>query len=218
MCSRLSVFISALAVSIPGELTGYDPAVAQLSISIAAIHTTSDMLTQLLLDICRQDGLIEEMRQEIRTVIGAGRQRLKPAAVVSMRRLAERSFQLSDGTRIPKDSMLVVSCERMWNETVYAAPDEFGPYRFLKLRDTAGHAPSFQVVAPSPEHMGFGFGKHARPGRFFAASEIKITLCHILLDYDLRLAQGWSDVRPMAVGLRLPADPRAQLAIRRRKR
>lgn len=48
----------------------YDAAVSQLSISLAAIHTTSDMLTQVLYDICAHDGLVDELREEIRTVVG----------------------------------------------------------------------------------------------------------------------------------------------------
>lgn len=47
----------------------YDAAVAQLSISLAAIHTTSDALTQVLIDICGQDGLVEALREEIITVL-----------------------------------------------------------------------------------------------------------------------------------------------------
>lgn len=37
--------------------------------------------------------------------------------------------------------------------------------------------------------MGFGFGRHSCPGRFFAANEVKIALCHILLKYDFKLAE-----------------------------
>ncbi|KAK8030950.1 ent-kaurene oxidase [Apiospora arundinis] len=38
--------------------------------------------------------------------------------------------------------------------------------------------------------MAFGYGKHACPGRFFAANEIKLILAHILLQYDLRMPDG----------------------------
>ena len=47
----------------------YDAAMAQLSMSLAAIHTTSDLLTQVLLDICGRDDLIQELRQEVVTVV-----------------------------------------------------------------------------------------------------------------------------------------------------
>ena len=47
----------------------YDAAIAQLTFSVAAIHTTSDMLVQVLYDICGYDGLIEELREEATTVL-----------------------------------------------------------------------------------------------------------------------------------------------------
>jgi cytochrome P450 len=91
----------------------YDPAVAQLSFSLAAIHTTSDMLTQALLDLCGKDDLIKELREEIVTVIqGEGwkkttlyklklmdsvlkeSQRLKP---VSIGELSPRKRSISEG-------------------------------------------------------------------------------------------------------------------------
>lgn len=51
----------------------YDPAVAQLLFSLSAIHTTSDMLTQLLFDLCGQPQLVEELRQEVIAVLGEER-------------------------------------------------------------------------------------------------------------------------------------------------
>jgi cytochrome P450 len=48
----------------------YDPAVAQLSFSLAAIHTTTDMLTQVIFDLCGKEDLMQSMREEIIAVIG----------------------------------------------------------------------------------------------------------------------------------------------------
>ncbi|KAL4874933.1 cytochrome P450 [Aspergillus karnatakaensis] len=213
----------------------YDAAVAQLGLSLGAIHTTSDMLTQVLYDIMQHDGLVEELRKEIITVIESDgwakttlyklklmdsvlkeSQRLKPTSIVSMRRQADRKITLADGTIVPKDSMLFVSGESMWDDKVYPEALRFDPYRFLKLRDMPGHETSAQLVSPSPEHMGFGFGKHACPGRFFAANEIKIALCHILLKYDVRFTEQWIDPKPLQAGLGMVAEPRAQIQIRRR--
>ncbi|KAL2802262.1 cytochrome P450 [Aspergillus granulosus] len=214
----------------------YDAAVAQLSLSLAAIHTTSDMLTQALYDICAQDGLVEEMRKEIVDVISSEgwqkttlyrlklmdsvlkeSQRLKPTTIATMRRMAIKPMTLSDGTTVPKNSILFVSCERMWDPAVYPSPDTFDPYRFLKLREASGHETSAQLVSPSPEHMGFGLGKHACPGRFFAANELKIALCHILLKYDIKFSDEWKNPQPFGMGLALSAEPRATMQIRRRK-
>lgn len=49
----------------------YDPAAAQLGLSAAAIHTTTDLITQTLLDICGREDLIADLRQEIITVVSA---------------------------------------------------------------------------------------------------------------------------------------------------
>ncbi|KKZ59939.1 hypothetical protein EMCG_05230 [[Emmonsia] crescens] len=213
----------------------YDPVVAQLSFSHAAIHTTSDLLTQVLLDLCGREELIQELRDEIITVMRAEgwkkttlfklrlmdsvlkeTQRLKPVAIGTMRRLAVEDIELSDKTFLPKGELIVVACDKMWDPNTYPNPNTFDPYRFLKLRETPGHETSAQLVSPSPEHLGFGFGKHACPGRFFAANEVKIALCHILLKYDIKLAE---DYKPTmrSNGLSLSADPMARISIRRRE-
>ncbi|KAK1499410.1 ent-kaurene oxidase [Colletotrichum cuscutae] len=38
--------------------------------------------------------------------------------------------------------------------------------------------------------MAFGFGRHACPGRFFAATEIKMLIARLLLEYDIRMPEG----------------------------
>lgn len=47
----------------------YNPTLAQISFSVAAIHTTSDLLTQVLFDIAGKDDLVQEMREEVINVI-----------------------------------------------------------------------------------------------------------------------------------------------------
>lgn len=214
----------------------YDAAVVQMSFSLAAIHTTSDMLTQVLLDLCDKEKIIQALREEIVLVIRdevwkktsllklklmdsvlKESQRLKPIGIASMRRLASADIQLSDGTLLRKGTSLLVSGERMRDPDIYPDPETFEPYRFLKLREIPGHETSAQLVSPSPEHMGFGYGNHACPGRFFAVNEVKIALCHILLKYDFQLAPGSSRPTVMQTGVLWDADPVARIAIRRRQ-
>lgn len=38
--------------------------------------------------------------------------------------------------------------------------------------------------------MPFGYGKHACPGRFFAANEIKVIVINLLRKYDIETRQG----------------------------
>lgn len=68
--------------------------------------------------------------------------------------------------------------------------------------------------SPSPGHLGFGVGNHACPGRFFAANEIKIFLCHMLLNYAFKLAGG-TVFKYRRYGFTMHADPQAKTVIRR---
>jgi hypothetical protein len=47
----------------------YNPAISQLLLSMAAIHTSADMLTQVLFDIAGREDLVAALREEIMTVV-----------------------------------------------------------------------------------------------------------------------------------------------------
>ncbi|KAJ6130412.1 hypothetical protein N7512_003192, partial [Penicillium capsulatum] len=213
----------------------YDHVAVQLTFSVSAIHTTSDMMTQALYDLCTRPGLVEALRKEIIEVISTDgwkktamyklqlmdsflkeSQRMKPINLVSMRRIAEDNIRLSDGTQIAKGTSIMVAGEWMRDAQFYEDPETFDAYRFLKMRQIPGNQASAQFVSPSPEHLGFGFGNHACPGRFFVANEIKIAMCHILLKYDLKLAEG-SVPQYRRYGFSNQADPLAQISARRRR-
>lgn len=133
-----------------------------------------------------------------------------------MRRLAEQNIKLSDGTLIPKGAIISVSSDSMWDPDIYPNPETYDPYRFLKLRETPGNENTAQLVSVTPEHMAFGYGKHACPGRFFASNEVKVALCHIVMKYDLRLA---TETKPKVYsnGFTLATNPFGKIQIRRRQ-
>lgn len=72
------------------------------------------------------------------------------------------------------------------------------------------------LVSTTPEHMGFGHGVHACPGRFFAANEIKIALIFLLLNYDWKLPEG---VKPkiQEFGIGLNTDLTVEILVRKRE-
>lgn len=73
-----------------------------------------------------------------------------------------------------------------------------------------------QLVATTAEHLGFGHGIHACPGRFFAANEVKIALVFALLNYDWKLPEG---VKPKIdeFGVALTTDATVQVLVRKRE-
>lgn len=51
---------------------GYEPAAMQLFLSIVAIHTTSDLMTQIMTDLAAHPDIIEDLRREIKEVLSDG--------------------------------------------------------------------------------------------------------------------------------------------------
>lgn len=97
---------------------------------------------------------------------------------------------------------------------MYDKPEEYDAWRFIKRRE-AGITAS-QFVQSSREHNSFGVGKHQCPGRFFANNELKLCLVRILLNYDMRIEDGYSP-KPMRFGFVAIADPCARIEVRKRE-
>ena len=249
-----------------------DYVAGQLSLSLAAIHTTTETTTQAMLDICEHPEVVQPLREEIIQVIGEHgwaktslyklklidsflkeSQRLhslseclsNPSQThpkkrliwtpASMNRYVEREIQLSDGTVLPKGSRILVA-SRFMDPKIYPEPEKFDAGRFLSMRQQPGQENNFQFVSTSPEHILFGLGQHACPGRFFAAksaalptlvllyirgltrllSEIKIAICHLLLKYDWRLPSR-GQIEYQQFESTLTASQTVQVEVRRRK-
>ncbi|KAL3471463.1 cytochrome P450 [Aspergillus californicus] len=212
----------------------YDPTIAQLRLTFVAIHTTADMMMKVILNICQHAHLIEEMRREVISVVGKHGlnhsslqrlhlmdsvmkevQRLEPASIVTMARCTVDRVVLSDGTTIPKGTQIIFPNVHMRESSASTSSAQFDGYRFLRMREDTNMAKFAAFTSPSSSHMGFGYGKHACPGRYFAADEIKILLCHILLMYDVRLVDTHIP-EVYRYGFTLPRDPKARILVRRR--
>lgn len=133
-----------------------------------------------------------------------------------MNRITTANVTLSDGTFIPRNTSTAVSSHRMWDPSVHTNPDQWDGYRFYNKRQEPGQENLSQLVSTSPDHPAFGHGQHACPGRFFAANEIKVLLCHLLLKYDLKIVEG-SMIKPFSYSFSMNANPFAPLMIRRRE-
>lgn len=131
-----------------------------------------------------------------------------------MGRYASEDIKLHDGIVVPRGEILNVVNTRVWDANVYTKPFEWNPYRFQKLRASGDH--TAHLVSPSPDHMGFGLGKHSCPGRFFAATKIKIIMCHILLKYDIKLVD-MAESKVVNSGNFLFADSSQRISIKRRQ-
>ncbi|KAI7522879.1 hypothetical protein KC317_g21794, partial [Hortaea werneckii] len=132
----------------------------------------------------------------------------------SMNRFVKSNVQLSDGTVLPAGARIMIA-PRYLDPDVYEEPLKFDAYRFLRERKKPGQINAWQHVTTSAQHMGFGHGQHACPGRFFASNEIKIALAHLLLKYDWR-ADPTDKTSEMQFEGNVMTDPKVKVQLRRR--
>ncbi|GKT42707.1 cytochrome P450 monooxygenase TRI1 [Colletotrichum spaethianum] len=191
-----------------------DPSVSQLFPAKLAMHTTSDLLGQALVDLARNPEMSESLRKEVLGVLRDGgwkksllyRMKLLDSVVkesqchtpdprestifATMQRITVDDVTLSDGTFIPKGTSVYVSSYSLFDPNIYKNPKKWDGYRFLRMREQPGMENIAQLVSTSLKHLGFGYGKYSCPGRFFAANEIKIAL------YEWRLP---ADAQPIII-------------------
>lgn len=112
--------------------------------------------------------------------------------------------------------MLIMSAHTMKDESIYPHADTFDGYRFYNKRKEPGNEHRYQLVTMSNEHLGFGHGLHACPGRFFAANEVKILLIHLLLKYDWKFAEDRGRPQSIMYGTEIICDPTVKLLYKAR--
>lgn len=82
---------------------------------------------------------------------------------VNLFRKAVKDVTLSDGTRIPKGTLVAAAAVIAHSDdTRYADPLVFDPFRFSRMREAgAEEAVKHQLVNTSVDFITFGLGKHA---------------------------------------------------------
>ena len=113
---------------------------------------------------------------------------------------AEHGLVLPDGTILPKGSKVATPSHSIhFDEAIYPSAHKYDPLRFSGAPDkedlsrcskepSCGESlgdPSkvkpMSMVNTSPEFLAFGHGKHACPGRLFAANVLKLLLASLIL-------------------------------------
>ncbi|OMP84406.1 Ent-kaurene oxidase [Diplodia seriata] len=162
-------------------------------------------------------------------------QRLSPVHLTLMTRVATADVVIPSLPHLPlpTGTMLAISSsEPLRDPRTFPDPHLFVGDRFLRLReealaaataagtaednDSATAGNKWQYATTSAQHLGFGHGPHACPGRFFAAAELKVALALLLLGYDWRLGEGVEGGN-VEVAQDIVPDPGAVVCFRRRE-
>ncbi|KAJ7767232.1 cytochrome P450 [Mycena metata] len=208
-----------------------------LAINFAAIHTSSMAFTHALFDLATHPEYLRPMREEVELVVkkeGWSKaalnnmvkvdsflresQRLNNGAASVMHRkvVAKEGFSFSDGT--------ILAYLQAAN---FDHPTKFDGFRFAQERanhmaqherDPLASQDIFkrQMISTAVDHLPFGTGKHACPGRFFAATELKAMMAHLVVNYDIRAEV--EGVRPLdaVFGTRITPNPAGKVYFRKR--
>ncbi|EMT61125.1 cytochrome P450 [Fusarium oxysporum II5] len=188
----------------------------QLGLTFAAVHTTTLTATNAFYDLAALPDLQIELRDEVREALAQSggkftcnvlqsmkkmdsflkeTLRVHPATMASFQRKVLKPFTLSSGQVIPAGVTIEIPAVAVSSDSnVFPQADKFDPLRFYKLRTEAKDGGSVekaannQFVSVNQSSLTFGYGRHACPGRFFAANEIKMILAHALLQYNVKNA------------------------------
>ncbi|EIW64803.1 cytochrome P450 [Trametes versicolor FP-101664 SS1] len=208
-----------------------------LVVNFAAIHTSSNSVSHALYHLAERPELLKPLREEIESLINEEgwtknsmakmwkldsflreSQRHNGVNIISLMRVAHKDITLSDGTYIPKGTLLSVPVYSMHHdESLYEDAARFDAFRFSRMREQEGEAAKHQYVNTSIDYVSFGHGKHACPGRFFAANELKAMLAHIVLNYDVKLPGDGKRPENMYWGEGVLAAPAGEVLFRKRQ-
>jgi cytochrome P450 len=123
--------------------------------------------------------------------------RFYPFSSGSFTRKVLQPVTLSNGQHIPAGVFLEVPAGGISRDNdVFPDADTFDALRFYDMRQAkdadggsgtqaAGVVANSQFVGVGSTSLTFGYGRHACPGRFFAANEIKMIMAEILLRYEI---------------------------------
>ncbi|KAK0609184.1 Cytochrome P450 monooxygenase atmQ [Lasiodiplodia hormozganensis] len=185
---------------------------AYLGFVFAAIHSTTVVATNILFNLAAMPEFTAELREEIASVLArhdgvmtfqALQEMLKldsfmketfrlyPLQFANFQRKVLKPFALSTGQIIPANTVIEVpSMAVSLDPTVFPDAARFDPLRFYRLRTAPGADPSaHQFATVSEDALNFGWGRHACPGRFFAANEIKMVVAAVLLEWDVKMPE-----------------------------
>jgi cytochrome P450 len=214
-------------------------AIQQLALGAAAIHTTSQLITNVIFDLCARPEYLPELREEVKAVLAKHggewtidsmnelkkmdsfikeSQRCSPT-VISFQRKVVKPLTLKDGTRIPKGAWLLAPAAAISHDpNVYEKPDQFDGFRYYKMRQVPDEENKHMFVSTGNTQLHFGGGRHACPGRWFASHEIKLIVSALITEYDMKTKNGVGRPKNILFQSQNSPDPTAEILFKSRPR
>ncbi|KAF7349875.1 Cytochrome P450 [Mycena venus] len=236
---------SLLEIAQPKQRNVYSIVQRILIVILAAIHTSSITFGGVLLDLATYQHYIQPLREEVESVVEKygwtkaalnnmhkidsfirESQRMNGLNCLASARMVVHpdGFRFSDGTFLPSGSIVNVPIRAIHHDSeIHPDPEVFDALRSYNMgsstsdSDPESRTSKHRLVTTEPTHLSFGHGKHACPGRFFAAAELKAMLAHLVMNYDMKLEiEGVRPPDQVFEIFRVP-DPKMKVWFRKRK-
>ncbi|ROW06907.1 hypothetical protein VMCG_04175 [Cytospora schulzeri] len=214
--------------------------ISQLGISAVSVNTTSQLITNAILNLCTWPQYITILQEEIESVLkdNGGEWTLESMSklqkldsflketlrhsghlTATFQRKALQPITLSDGTRIPPGTMTFAPTNAInFDPNIYPDPETFDGLRFYKLRQASEEeANKHQLTSITKTQLQFGSGRHACPGRWFAAHQNKLVLAAVIQRYEIKFKDGVGRPKGILFQTNQFPDPKAEVLFRARK-
>ncbi|CCM06212.1 uncharacterized protein FIBRA_08456 [Fibroporia radiculosa] len=183
---------------------------------LAAYPQYMDHLRDEVDRVVREHGWTKAALDEMHKVDSFLREVMRASGMTTgtMSRKAVKDYTFSDGTFVPAGTYLMAPTSAIYtDDTVYPNAVEFNPWRFSDMRNQGEHV---KLVNTNLNFLSFGHGYHACPGRFFAVSEMKIILAHIVATYDVKMEQEGVIPTPIMIGHVCVPSRKAEILVRKK--
>lgn len=201
---------------------------------IGSMHTVTSAIKDTLYDICARPEYVDPLREELEHILREDRgwqkgtaakmqrldsfmkevQRLNPPSALGLKRVVREPIILSDGLILPKDTYICIATTSHL-QTPISPPNSFDGFRYYKKTQASAND-QHQYTTTDSDHLHFGHGRYACPGRFVASTEMKVILSRILLNYDMKFPRGQGRPENMTVLELSFQDPAGRIMLKAR--
>uniref|UniRef100_A0A0D2Y3V0 Ent-kaurene oxidase n=1 Tax=Fusarium oxysporum (strain Fo5176) TaxID=660025 RepID=A0A0D2Y3V0_FUSOF len=180
----------------------------QMTLIAVGTVTTFSSTTQAIYDLVAHPEYIPILREEVESVPRDPNGNFTKDSTVAMNKLdsflkeSQRfnspdltiaDMKLPDGTFVPKGTKLEINtCSIHKDHELYGNPELFDGLRFHKWRKAPGKGKKYMYSSSGTDDLSWGFGRHACPGRYLSAINIKLIMAELLMNYDIKLPDGCS--------------------------
>ncbi|ESU07141.1 hypothetical protein FGSG_01786 [Fusarium graminearum PH-1] len=207
--------------------------VHQMNLIAVGTVTTYSSTTQAIYDLATHPEYVPILRQEVESVSRDANGNFTRDSTLAMEKLdsfikeSQRfhspdltiaDMTLPDGTFVPKGTKLEINtCSIHKDKDLYENPGDFDALRFYKMRQAPGQEAKYQYFSVGREDLSWGFGRHACPGRYLSAINIKLIMAELLMNYDIKLCDGASRPPNIEFEVLCSPDPDYEILLKSRE-